>query len=264
LKATRSNLPQLIAGAGGAVLVISLFLAWISVGDVSASGWESFSFIDIVLFVIGVAALAVGAAGATGATLPVRQLGPHLLKWLGVVSITIVLTFLFENDHNGFGAFIGLLAALAILAGGILSDRPDLAARVADAAGVDDAGARPTARPPTGLGAGSSTSTPAGSGVGSAGVGAPGTESPGLGASSGLGSSAAGSSAPGGAGAGTPGPGSAAGSAAPAGAAPAGPTSPASGGGAGGGPPAGWYPDPQGQARLRYWDGAGWTDQTSA
>ena len=31
-----------------------------------------------------------------------------------------------------------------------------------------------------------------------------------------------------------------------------------------GGPPAGWYPDPQGQARLRYWDGAGWTDQTSS
>ena len=30
------------------------------------------------------------------------------------------------------------------------------------------------------------------------------------------------------------------------------------------GPPAGWYPDPQGQARLRYWDGGAWTDQTSA
>ncbi|HEX8073426.1 MAG TPA: DUF2510 domain-containing protein, partial [Thermoleophilaceae bacterium] len=31
-----------------------------------------------------------------------------------------------------------------------------------------------------------------------------------------------------------------------------------------GGPPAGWYPDPQGQARLRYWDGGAWTEQTSA
>jgi uncharacterized RDD family membrane protein YckC len=36
-------------------------------------------------------------------------------------------------------------------------------------------------------------------------------------------------------------------------------------------PPAGgaqqkadWYPDPQGQARLRYWDGQRWTDHTSA
>jgi hypothetical protein len=29
------------------------------------------------------------------------------------------------------------------------------------------------------------------------------------------------------------------------------------------GQPAGWYPDPQGQARVRYWDGSAWTDHTS-
>ena len=28
-------------------------------------------------------------------------------------------------------------------------------------------------------------------------------------------------------------------------------------------PPASWYPDPAGQARLRYWDGAGWTEHTA-
>lgn len=27
--------------------------------------------------------------------------------------------------------------------------------------------------------------------------------------------------------------------------------------------PAGWHPDPHGQARLRYWDGSSWTDHTS-
>ncbi|MEA2438968.1 MAG: hypothetical protein QOH76_392 [Thermoleophilaceae bacterium] len=31
-----------------------------------------------------------------------------------------------------------------------------------------------------------------------------------------------------------------------------------------GGQPADWYPDPQGQARLRYWDGQRWTEHTSA
>jgi uncharacterized RDD family membrane protein YckC len=30
------------------------------------------------------------------------------------------------------------------------------------------------------------------------------------------------------------------------------------------GQPANWYPDPHGQARLRYWDGQRWTDHTSA
>jgi hypothetical protein len=28
-------------------------------------------------------------------------------------------------------------------------------------------------------------------------------------------------------------------------------------------PPAGWYPDPHGQAELRYWDGTTWTEHTS-
>jgi uncharacterized RDD family membrane protein YckC len=28
--------------------------------------------------------------------------------------------------------------------------------------------------------------------------------------------------------------------------------------------PANWYPDPHGQARLRYWDGQRWTEHTSA
>jgi hypothetical protein len=46
------------------------------------------------------------------------------------------------------------------------------------------------------------------------------------------------------------------------GAASAGPADPGAGAAAGG-PKADWYPDPQGQARLRYWDGSQWTDQTA-
>ena len=30
-----------------------------------------------------------------------------------------------------------------------------------------------------------------------------------------------------------------------------------------GGQPANWYPDPHGQARLRWWDGSRWTDQVA-
>jgi hypothetical protein len=29
-------------------------------------------------------------------------------------------------------------------------------------------------------------------------------------------------------------------------------------------PPSGWYPDPKGASRLRYWDGGAWTEQTQA
>jgi hypothetical protein len=30
------------------------------------------------------------------------------------------------------------------------------------------------------------------------------------------------------------------------------------------GPPPGWYTDPQGEARVRYWDGSVWTEHTAA
>jgi hypothetical protein len=240
LKATRSNLPHLIAAAGGAVLVISLFLSWVSIGDASASGWKVFDFVDIVMLVIGLGAAVVGGAYAMGAELPVSWLKPDLLRWDGVVAVTIVLTFIVEGDNLAFGAFLGLLGALAILAGGILSDRPDLAARVADAAGVDDGGSRPAARPPAGLGSSRSTAAPPVGGAPAASAplsGGAAAAGPGAGAAS-AGPAAGGASTPAGA------------SAAP--------------GGEAGGPPAGWYPDPQGQARLRYWDGATWTDQTSS
>jgi hypothetical protein len=50
----------------------------------------------------------------------------------------------------------------------------------------------------------------------------------------------------------------------PAAASPAEPTAGAGEGtGATGSPNPDWYPDPKGEARLRYWDGTKWTDQTA-
>jgi hypothetical protein len=266
LKATRSTLPYLIAAAGGALLFLSLFLSWVDVGGATASAWDTFDVVDFVLALIGLAAAAIAGSRALGNELPVPFLRPALLKWLGVISLTIVLTYLLEGSNHGFGAFVGLVATIAILGGAILAERPDLASRLADATGVPD-DTRPAASPPTGLGAGSSSAAPpagqptasgpaAGAapaaarsepataaqptaGVGGAAVGGAGLGGAGLGAGAGAGA------------AGVPGAG--------AGGAPA-----ASQPAQSSGPPPGWYPDPQGQARLRYWDGNAWTEQTSA
>ena len=221
----RTNpLPYIIAAAGGGLLFLVLFLDWASNGPFSASGWEIFSFVDIVLAVIGAATAAYATATIVGSAPSFPWLRPSILKWLGVISLTIVLTYVFEADNLAFGAFLGIVAALAILAGGILVERPDLAARVEAAA--ESLGGQPGARgappppaaPPPGSDAPTTRVQPP-----------PATPSA--------------PSAP-------PAPASSSPAAAPARET--------------GGPPAGWYPDPQGEARLRYWDGSGWTGQTSA
>lgn len=247
----RANIANLIAAGGAALLILSLFLTWFDVGDDEGySGWKIFTLADIVLFLIALAALALGAAGATGnaAKLP-NFLRPSILKWLGAVALTIALAFTIELTSGEFGegidmsigAILGVLSAAAILAGGILSDRPDLAAKLNDAtANIGSGGGQP------GVGAG------------------PGAGQGGFGGQPGGGAAA-------------PGPGPSA--------QPQQPQSPpqqpqaqpqtapqpaqtpsaqpAQGGGESGGPAPGWYPDPQGQKRLRYWDGGRWTEQTS-
>ena len=69
---------DMIAGVGGIVLLISLWLPWYGLSadvsgvsfDGSASGWEWLSLIDIILFLCAVAAIAVVAAKAAGALPP--------------------------------------------------------------------------------------------------------------------------------------------------------------------------------------------------
>jgi hypothetical protein len=243
----RANLANLIAAGGGALLILSLFIGWFGGGDESFNAWKTFSLADIALLVIALAAIALGAAHATGnaANLP-GFLKPSLLKWLGAVALTITLLFAieltsgqFEADLK-FGAILAVLASAAILAGGILNDRPDLAAKLNEAT--------------------------AGIGGGGPGGGAPG---PGPGGQPGVG---AGPGAPGAGGpAGGPGPAAQAPQPSPA-AQPQQPASPQPASPApaaepaqaeSSGPAPGWYPDPQGQKRLRYWDGSRWTEQTA-
>jgi hypothetical protein len=244
----RANIANLIAAGGGAVLILSLFISWFGSGDESRSAFGVFSLADLVLFAIGIATVALAGAHVAGqaSSLP-GFLRPSILKWLGTVALTISLVFVIEFTSGDFGAdmkigaILGILASAAILAGGILNDRPDLAAKLNEAtAGIGSGGDQP--------GAG-----------------------PGGGAQQGIGGHPGGAAA-------APAPSPAAQPQQPAApqqaaqepqtaaqpvASPSPSATPAQGGGESSGPAPGWYPDPQGQKRLRYWDGGRWTEQTA-
>ena len=133
---SRLTTGDIIAGVGGIVLLISLFLPWYGVSvDVagfsaseSGSGWEALGFIDILLFLISVAAIAIVAARAAGA-LPADIPAPVILLGLGGLALLLVLFRIIDIPVDGdipdevdlsrkLGIFIALIAAAAVTYGG--------------------------------------------------------------------------------------------------------------------------------------------------
>jgi hypothetical protein len=239
------------AGIGGAVLIISLFLSWFSEAGFSQTGWETFKFTDIVLFLLGLLAIGYALIELTSApvTLPVDR--GRALTVIGIIATTLTLEFLIEGSHQAIGLILAVLASLAILAGGVLAERrPELAVVLGGAAGPAGpaAGPGPAATPTVPPGSwgqpaarpgpvyGQQPQEPAAGAYGQPGAAEPAAERP------------------------------------PATqqpfepapppfepAAPAEPASPPP-------PPGGvadWYPDPTGQKRLRYWDGNQWTEHVA-
>jgi hypothetical protein len=133
---SRLTTGDMIAGVGGIVLLISLFLPWYGVSvDVagfsaseSGSGWEALGFIDILLFVISVAAIGIVAARAAGA-LPADIPAPVILLGLGALAVLLVLFRIIDIPVEGdlpdgvdlsrkVGIFIALIGAAAMTYGG--------------------------------------------------------------------------------------------------------------------------------------------------
>jgi hypothetical protein len=73
------------------------------------------------MLVLGLAAAGIGAAAvlAPSARLPLAP--AHALTACGTIVTTIVLIFL-DTSRAKLGAYLGLVAALAVLAGGLLLD----------------------------------------------------------------------------------------------------------------------------------------------
>jgi hypothetical protein len=124
-----------IAAASGIALIIFLFLPWYgaSVGGFSgtATGWESMSFIDILLFLIGLIAVGVPVARMTD-SLPEDVPGAMLIAAAGALGVLLVLWRIIDipnpdlpsilNNNIDYsrkvGVFLGFLAAAGVAYGG--------------------------------------------------------------------------------------------------------------------------------------------------
>jgi hypothetical protein len=112
---------QLIAAAGGALLIVSLFLDWSSAGGASLDGWEMWTLTDVFLLIVGVMALLPAITGGRiGLFRPDMSINAAA-DLLGVVS-TLLLAYLLlfdwpEATSREFGVYLALIASITIMCG---------------------------------------------------------------------------------------------------------------------------------------------------
>jgi hypothetical protein len=120
MNASRRGQAQLIAGAGGVLLFIFLFLPWFGEGPVDLSGWEGQSSTDIYLLITAV--VAVGAAlSAGGVALPGLTINGATALLGGVATLLLLWLLLFDfpdGADRGIGLYLSVVAAAVIASAG--------------------------------------------------------------------------------------------------------------------------------------------------
>jgi hypothetical protein len=118
---------QLIAGTGGVLLIVSLFLPWADEGGAGRSGWELWTMADVFFLIAGLCAIAAAITGGRfGLFRPDLTLigATDLLGLVAIVLTGWLLVFDFPaGAGRDIGAFLALIAAMMI-AGGAGDYRP--------------------------------------------------------------------------------------------------------------------------------------------
>jgi hypothetical protein len=117
-----AGLGRLLAGAGGVLLIVSLFLPWIAFdGDANRNGWEASTTLDVFCLITGLLGIAAAVTGGRfGFFRPDLSLN-GTADIFGVVATILIgwlLLFDFPTDASREpGVYLALIAAIAIACG---------------------------------------------------------------------------------------------------------------------------------------------------
>jgi hypothetical protein len=120
----RFNAGQLLVMVGAVVLLVSLFVDWYEPG---LNAWDVFEVGDVLLAGLAIVALVLALPmriSSGGSRLLVEQ---RTLPWIGLAALLFVVVTLVNDPPTArdrpleFGAWLGLIGALLLAGGGILS-----------------------------------------------------------------------------------------------------------------------------------------------
>jgi hypothetical protein len=118
---------QRIAAAAGVLLFIDLFLNWYSAGaggfTVTASAWDAFDWVDILLAATAIVAIGVGAQAMGLLKIPVA-LTQILLPLAGIATLLVLYRLINQpgpNEivNNEFASYLGLVLTAAVAYGAL-------------------------------------------------------------------------------------------------------------------------------------------------
>ncbi len=129
-----------IAGIAGIALFIIMFFSWFGVGtvngvdvgalasaagiDTTANAWQSFSWIDLLLFITVLAAVGLAVLALTEGDVGLPVAASAVVTGLGALSTILVLYRIInppDSASRKYGVFLGLIAAVAVTYGGWLT-----------------------------------------------------------------------------------------------------------------------------------------------
>jgi hypothetical protein len=139
----RPRLGEWIAGVASALGLVSLFLPWYEIGGSSASGWESLAVVDVILLVAAAAGITLLLAALVHPTPGLPMAVSALTVLVAIVAVIAVAVRVIDPPDPATtreaGAYLGLLATVALLAGTFLSmwsERPARTQRRPEVRGV--------------------------------------------------------------------------------------------------------------------------------
>ena len=129
---SRISFGEMVAAISGLLLFLFMFVGWYGVEGApgSANAWESFSFIDILLFLVCLVAIGMALLRAAASAPPNLPAPPGLIVAVaGAIAVLLILFRLIATPDFGalgievdttrkIGVFLGLLAAGGIAYGG--------------------------------------------------------------------------------------------------------------------------------------------------